>query len=83
MTITIGGQAMPASMSNRALNYVFERAKIIGRNGEGAAIAANNGCTVLWVWAYLNADEFDFLNDTVLNLAPSATFTSSRQYRGV
>jgi hypothetical protein len=81
MTITVGGQAMPASMSNRALNYVFERAKIIGRNGEGAAIEANNGCTVLWVWAYLNAEEFDFLNDTVLDLAPSHLYRHRQHHR--
>jgi hypothetical protein len=77
MTITIGGQAMPASMSNRALNYGFERAKIIGRNGEGATIEADTGCTVLWVWAYLDGDEYDWIVDTVLNAAASATFTST------
>jgi hypothetical protein len=73
--VTIGGHDMPASMNNRALNYVFERAKIIGRNGEGAAIASAGGCAVLWVWAYLDATEFDYLNQTLLDAAPSATFT--------
>ena len=71
----IGGHEFPASMNNRALNYVFERAKIIGRNGEGVAIESAGGSALLWVWAYLDGAEFDFLNTTLLAGAPSATFT--------
>lgn len=77
MAIKIGNNVMPTSMNNRALNYVFERAKIIGRNGEGAAIESAGGCAVLWQWAQLNATEFTYLNTTLLGLAPSYTFITT------
>jgi len=71
MTIQLCGLTMPASMSSRASNYVFTPAEIIGRNGEGDAIEGAAGASVVWEWAHLDAQEWDFLYTTVLGGAPS------------
>ena len=77
MAIQIGGHAMPTTMSGRALQYNFTPSEIIARNGDGAAIESANGATLVWVWAYLDGTEYDYLNTTLLAEAPSATFTSA------
>lgn len=71
MTIQLCGLTMPASMSSRASNYVFTPAEIIGRNGEGDAIEGAAGASVVWEWAHLDAQEWDYLYTTVLGGAPS------------
>jgi len=57
---------MPTTMSARAANYVYTQAEIIGTNGEGDDIESAQGANVMWQWAHLNADEWDFLYTTVL-----------------
>lgn len=71
MAIKLVGHTMPATMSSRAANYVFTPAEIIGRNGEGDAIESAAGASVIWEWAHLSADEWDYLYTTVLAGAPS------------
>lgn len=91
MTIQLCGLTMPASMSSRASNYVFTPAEIIGRNGEGDAIEGAAGASVVWEWAHLDAQEWDFLYTTVLGGAPSlrssvagntVVYDNQRQERG-
>ncbi len=71
MAIQLCGHPMPASMSARAANYLFTPAEIIGRNGEGDALEGAAGASVVWEWAHLDADEWDYLYTSVLDGAAS------------
>ena len=71
MAIKLCGHIMPDTMSRRASNYLFTPAEIIGRNGEGDAIEGAAGASVVWEWAHLDAQEWDYLYTTVLGGAPS------------
>lgn len=71
MAIKLCGHIMPDTMSRRASNYLFTPAEIIGRNGEGDAIESAAGASVVWTWAHLDADEWDYLYTAVLDGAAS------------
>jgi hypothetical protein len=77
MAIKLANIAMPTTMSARALRYNFTPNEIIGRNGKGEAIVSNNGASVEWTWASLNATEYDWLITTLLGDAASKEDSTS------
>jgi hypothetical protein len=60
MPIRVGGKALPASMSGRALSYQYQPGQAVARNGLGEVVLAG-GALVQWVWSVLTIDEYAFL----------------------
>ena len=71
MAIKLANIAMPTSMSSRALRYKYTPNEILARNGKGVAITSNNGASVEWTWASMNATEYTWLVTTLLGDAAS------------
>lgn len=67
---------MPTTMSLRASVYQFSPGEIIAQNGDGEDIMSAEGASVVWQWAQLSADEWDYLYTSVLGGNPSAKSTS-------
>ena len=76
MAIKLLGHTMPASMCNRALQYKFSAGEIIAQNGDLEDLRSAQGAFVVWTWAHLTLAEWEYLVETVLNGAASASSTS-------
>ncbi len=81
----IGGTTIPSAypgyMADKG-SYKFERAEVVGRDGEGNDITAGYA-KLTWSWEALTYDEYGWWVTTLLAGAQSVVFNSAQLYNHV
>lgn len=76
MALQIGGNAVPVSMVNRGVEYRFEPARAVRKNGLGVPVTAG-AARLTWTWAYMEQEEFDWWHQTACGGAAGKEWSGS------